>query len=548
MSVAKPSESDSNGELARRPFEALIEVEPGVGVFFGEEIPSDLEILPFEILGETDTEGYFDGLAKALSLGSTAALALDKLDLSGRVVQFDAPTEALLKVGHLMESDGKLLGPIVNNNGRIIGQARFVAKDGFNTSAAISAIGPQAPLLAIQMQLASISKRLDQNLELTSEVLHEHYREQESDLRALKRVIDGAVEEAKSAGSVNDHVYGEIRSLERDLLVHCGVFRGRLDEHARALSAGTHERREYIQDNSQRIIADMHATLISEQTWVYYRVLRACHILYTDPKLEQNSELFDAIVEKTREEHAIAMDRIVSVLGECERQSRLLSLLPQKRAVPLISKRKGGKEVDVATIAGILAAHAAHSRLGFTPQRSLPEPEIRVFQESVSKELLEILQWVLPAEENLLALADVKLGDSFRSPDAFLAITNASLFISAEDSVLKQGMFDQQIPLSDIRYVRLQEREGKGPLIDIITKDENIKISFYKWAHDENALKAVRRVANLLLTAMNLPEEERRDDPLLELPTRSRPVELTTGDHEAGSAESAPMDQTEPVS
>ncbi|MFF0155726.1 hypothetical protein [Micromonospora sp. NPDC005203] len=83
--------------------------------------------------------------------------------------------------------------------------------------------------------------------------------------------------------------------------------------------------------------------------------------------------------------------------------------------------------------------------------------------------MLRTLRWVVPGEEPLLAIADVNL----------------------------------------------DRRDKRGPVLDIITTDENIRLTFDDWAGKRQGLDDSRRLANLLAAAMDLPEAERRTDPLL---------------------------------
>ena len=60
-------------------------------------------------------------------------------------------------------------------------------------------------------------------------------------------------------------------------------------------------------------------------------------------------------------------------------------------------------------------------------------------------------------------------------------------------------------------------REGKkGKILDIITKDDNITVNFEVWATENAHNDEVCRVADLLMSFVNLPEEERRSMPELQ--------------------------------
>lgn len=65
-----------------------------------------------------------------------------------------------------------------------------------------------------------------------------------------------------------------------------------------------------------------------------------------------------------------------------------------------------------------------------------------------------------------------------------------------------------------------------GLVLDVITKDENIRISFDAWAQEGERLKDARRLGTLLASAMNIPDEELCSDPLLPSPAVPDRMEL----------------------
>ena len=137
-----------------------------------------------------------------------------------------------------------------------------------------------------------------------------------------------------------------------------------------------------------------------------------------------------------------------------------------------------------------------------------------MFNGDAPAEVLRILSLVLPDDSELLAIADVNL-ERLVGANAYLAITRDRVFLSEQGALRKQGVVERDFPLDDIRYVRFTERAGQSPVLDVITKAENIKLTFDSWATKQVGLDSARRLGNLLATAMDLPDEERRSDPLL---------------------------------
>jgi hypothetical protein len=54
--------------------------------------------------------------------------------------------------------------------------------------------------------------------------------------------------------------------------------------------------------------------------------------------------------------------------------------------------------------------------------------------------------------------------------------------------------------------VRFRERDKRGPVLDVITTDENIRLTFDDWAGNGQGPDDARRLGNLLAAAMDLPK------------------------------------------
>ncbi|WP_346535476.1 hypothetical protein [Micromonospora sp. DPT] len=206
------------------------------------------------------------------------------------------------------------------------------------------------------------------------------------------------------------------------------------------------------------------------------------------------------------------MEDVADLLAGLERQCRLIAELPAEFSLPFTAKRQNIR--DAVDMAEALAERVAALRNRAHTQPAPLDPPLTVFSEAVPDEVLRILRWVVPGGVPLLALADVNL-DRLIGENAYLGVTPERFFISEQNAVRKQGTIERQFPLSDIRYVRFRERDKRGPVLDVITTDENIRLTFDDWAGKGQGLDDACRLGNLLAAAMDLPESERRTDPLL---------------------------------
>ena len=153
--------------------------------------------------------------------------------------------------------------------------------------------------------------------------------------------------------------------------------------------------------------------------------------------------------------------------------------------------------------------------------------------------------WVLPREEPLLALVEVSQGGFTKaipgsdavsggtsgrlmSAASYLGVTPTRFFLTPQSALTGDGSIERSVPLSELRYVRVREGK-KGANLDIITREKNIAVSFEGWAVEGSHGEEVRRVADLLMSFVNLPEEERRSMPeLQQIETRSELLEIET--------------------
>ncbi|OLO74418.1 hypothetical protein [Actinomyces oris] len=91
----------------------------------------------------------------------------------------------------------------------------------------------------------------------------------------------------------------------------------------------------------------------------------------------------------------------------------------------------------------------------------------------------------------------------------YRGITPTRFFLTPQSALTGDGSIERSVPLSELRYVRLRMVK-KGANLDIIAKDDNITVNFDTWTAEGAHRDEVCRVADLLMSFVNLPEEERR--------------------------------------
>ena len=502
----------ADGAGSADPSMSLVEIEPGVAVVFADRLPDGLDVMPFEMMAPQARRELTDRLAMASGLGNVAAQGLQGAVSAQGLVRLAPETLQALQTARPLTSGGWNLGVLVSDGGKFAAQVRWAPAVGVQAASFLTALGPAVALLALQIQLASISRRVDENIALTRDVLRAFHEDQWFTLLGLHETTMRAVEEARAAGVVNGHIFAALATRDADLRKQRHLFTSLVRTHVAALDADPKERRAYLQNNIEQICADAHGMLMAEGSWYRAQALRAGHIASDEANAVENAPLLAEIVESTRREHSAAMDDVERLLSALERQCRLIVDLPAERSLPF-----GNKRPDIrrgVAMAGALAERVAELRNRRHGEPDSPDPAVVVFKDGIPEDVVRILRWVVPGDKPVLAFADVNL-NRIIGDNGYLGVTPDSVFFAPQGDLRRQGAIEREFPLADIRYVRFTE-QGKGsPVLDVITKDENFTFTFDDWAHAGPGLQRARRLADILASAMNLPDDERRSDPLL---------------------------------
>lgn len=185
--------------------------------------------------------------------------------------------------------------------------------------------------------------------------------------------------------------------------------------------------------------------------------------------------------------------------------------LDGKRTIKFSGEARAG--VDVSRMARQLRNAIADVRDQSRPSTfTRPDmPITTVFKTDVPKELPRILAFRLDANERVLAAAEADV-DPLSLKNFFagwITITTNRLLIANRESFNRHAQIALSVPLSDIRYVRFVEREkGKGPGMDIVTANQNIRLVFADWAAKGESFDQAKRFAMVLGSFMQLPKAE----------------------------------------
>ena len=150
------------------PGVSLVEIEPGVAVVMGDQpleslgLPAefDCEVNPFQLMPPGDIQNLADKISLATGGLNLVAQGAQGVVSARGLVRLAPETMKAMKSGlQPLTSGGKNLGALVGKNGKIAHQIRWVPATGAAATSIIAALGPAAAALALQAQLASISKK-----------------------------------------------------------------------------------------------------------------------------------------------------------------------------------------------------------------------------------------------------------------------------------------------------------------------------------------------------------------------------------------------------
>lgn len=496
---------------------SLIEIHPGVAAIFSDKKVPGLDTLKLDLLNPETTANLTSELSKLTSLiGLDSTVSASHAQLQGLVQLTPKTLEDLKKFTPIKVAGSSAnYGILLDGSKKFAAHIQWVPFDPATLTAIAGANIPvMATLVAMTKQLTSIEKKVDLNIDLTRQAINEiriaTQEDRWSTLISMDHAITKAVEEAHVTGEVSNHVFAPIQSKETYIIKSRELFTRKVHEHLEGLADLGENQQKYLTENVNSILNDSYGLLLAEWTRHRWNVLRAANI-----SLDSSSQaLLSTVLENSEKEYEQSRGKLEELLRALVHQLNLMKVLTDDHNSGLRGRIPWGRRKEtqeVADRAAELAATIAHLSDKVFQEPALPAPALEVFKTSSPEYLYKVLQWSLPAGENLVAVADVNQG----LRNSYLGITDQSFFITGQGELRKNGQIERMYPLDDVRYVRFVEREKGSPELHIITKDENLSVTFDRWISKGVALEDARRLADVLATVMDIPDSERREDILM---------------------------------
>jgi hypothetical protein len=505
---AEVNEPAENEEL---PSSALVEIDNGLAVFFGDKVPEGLDLVPFAFLDPGTRAAVSTAVGSAVGFGNMAAQGVNAAMQAQGLVRLAPQTLEALKTATPMVKDGWNLGTLASG-GKFAAQVRWLPASAATTASVVASMGPAISLMMIQFQLNQIADVAQHNLELTSKVLQVVRQEQWSAVTGHHNTLIRELAMARQIGEVTEAIFGEVRGYQGELTSQWDANEKAVRRYGDELRGklAHKERQQYLTDNGQAIIADVQALLLAQTSWFVYQALRASYLAKSAKTNEQDAELLDAVIANAQQLHEEALVSTEWLLDQLAREFAVIAELPGRRTFKIGGEAKAAKEAHhmVRQLQDALASIRAQ---GVTYERTgLLMPSILVFEGDVPEELTRILPWRLEAGERVLALADASY-DRITLPrfsDGWVVVTDRRILITKQDSLRRVGAIDIEVNVADIRYVRRPDTASKPPLLDIITKDSDLTLRFAPWSRAGAPREQAQRFSELVASFMNLPRAE----------------------------------------
>jgi len=341
-------------------------------------------------------------IGEGASLTGGAASAANAIQHMSGLYKLDAVTKAQLAAGDALTkaTDGQLIGTVRNAGGQITRQARLIPVSAPQIAGAIAAIGPAIAMVAVQMQLDSISKQVSTVQHTTLQTQRMLKDWQNASFHGTQQAVLRIYRKSTKEGTVSNTNWEQINGLSNDIERHRNYYKQRIKTHAQELQNCQNDvskRRNYITQHQESILFDTFAALNCIQTWCCYFQLahERARIKGEQPTLtydEMRAEVEDDLKEQRTLLHALM--RELRIISELSGASSFFPL--QKQQDKTVSSNTATKLLEqLNELAQHLGIH----------ENPMPNPDITCTPDNYDvSPYTKILRWYLDEGEELRAL------------------------------------------------------------------------------------------------------------------------------------------------
>ncbi len=445
--------------------------EDGDFLVLGAPLPS-LDILPTPYVRMSQDSDQTHRVAMALGLADVTVQAARGLQAVQGLVRLAPETLAAIRAGSVPLAQGGWNLGALQQGGKILAQVRWAPIGAAGAVGVLSAVGPAVALLSAQWQLGTISRKVERNIALTTQVLDQLRNESWHELHGAADLVLRAVLEAHQIGEVNDAVWRHVESqavlpvLTKQRSLHLEG----LTQKARAFEKLSDDKKkvEWLNGNISEYLRDARGVLVSERAWLLYQELRAIHLCASADTTALR--LANFVRSESKAVHRRAETLLVDSLDGLNRALSLWLEDDPRRTVGSGDQRLPLTAVREAVRA--LHQEAAEGPFGALPPLKVENPpEWRGKSYNVSSDESRSygrrLWWLLELEEQGLMMTTAEVafaGRKFRC----LAVLTTQRLMFVDLKAMGKGVPDvQSLPLAGGFQVWRETQENGRERIDV---------------------------------------------------------------------------------
>ena len=361
-----------------------------------------LEKIDGSLVGDRALNDLIASIGEGASLTGGAASAANAIQHMSGLYKLDAVTKAQLAAGNALTktADGRLIGTVRNASGQISRQARLIPVSAPQIAGAIAAIGPAIAMVAVQMQLDSISKQVRTVQQISLQTLQVLTDSRNADYQGDCQTINEVYQASANHGYVSETDWSIISGLVSRIQSHRHFYKKQVANHQEALEKAhddSHTQRDYIQTNKARIVNDSCAAFETLRAWAHLTELRIA-------RAQAQGEHPHAEPLQIRQEVIEDLQVQRALLHGLMRELRIIAELPGGWTVPASSKRKKAhlSQQMAQEIIGTLNPLVQQLEIQENP---IPSPDVTCAPADYDvSPYTKILRWYLDEGEELEAL------------------------------------------------------------------------------------------------------------------------------------------------
>ncbi|RNE49936.1 hypothetical protein [Corynebacterium alimapuense] len=530
------SVAQEDAELEVSAATTLVEFSRDIAVVFGE-VPEKMELLKLDSLPGFDRQQLSTLLGSISNISAAAGSVAEGVSgVQGFYRISDASLSLLNSGGALAVKDGANLGAILNN-GKIVGQARFIpvamsAKD------AVASVAPTIAMIGLQLQISELASLTRTNIALTTQTLKIIRNEQWSELEALVESVSEAVDHTRGLESIPESSWDSIAASGPSLRKQLKLYRKNVADYSQELGKlDGRPLRQYLESNAEAMSFDVYALLHSLKAYAEYQMLKSLRARSLSAEDEKEAQLFERIGLTMPDEIQSDLEKIKRITKDLVRELRIIAELPGRATLSLTNNRRGNKAVKLTCQQLLDAIEPVANSFHYPVPMSGVSDGACVPEGLGLDPYLNILRWFMEDEEVLrtvafpyskrssafLPMLNKRVDGSWKalSPGImgtaseklaagkFVAVTNQRIITADPREFLREGLYQSELLLDDIKFVRPPSDQEKNarPTITITTERRDIN-----WMFPEVADEAqVDRLAELICSGESSIEEKQRE-------------------------------------